>query len=137
MIRKRFQLAIWGAVLAAGGCVEAPPQVAPPALPAVAVNGSYMATIALTDMAPGFQKQWCDTKPTAPITVVDNAFRYAMAHPGMPGNPTPVYEVQIKEDGTFRVENEAGVMLGSSDGTAIKAKINGTVCYYDFSAQRL
>jgi hypothetical protein len=107
--------------------------------PVTAFDGSYRNTIRIiTSFGSGADNSgWC-TSPGQPIiTIANGQFTYAVPHPNVPGNATPVYQATMKEDGSFYGSITAGVVSGAVEGTRIVGKIDGSACLYAFSGQRV
>ena len=71
------------------------------------------------------------------ITVANGQFTYAVPHPNVPGNATPVFPATLAADGSFYGEIVAGSMSGSVSGAHIQGKIDGSACLYEFSGDRV
>jgi hypothetical protein len=76
--------------------------------------------------------------PCAAHRVRNNGFNYAMPHPNVMGNPTPVYPAYIYPDGSIRSVpgSVAGVVTGQVTGNRMEGVISGLGCEYAFTAYR-
>lgn len=104
--------------------------------PAVSWDGTYRGTVQITGQGASIQRNWCETDPQIIVQVTGNSFTYAMPHPNVPHNPTPVYSATITPDGNFRSEMVSGVISGQVVGNHMSGTINGSACIYAFSADR-
>src|SRR5262245_37365606 len=73
-------------------------------------DGSYRGKIWVTGSFGSGKdvSSWCDSPGQPSITVTKGEFTYAVPHPNVPGNATPVYPATMAEDGTFRGQIVAG-----------------------------
>ncbi len=126
-----------GVVLAAmlGACGAPPAPVE--ALPTVSYDGHYQGQVAITGVASGADKSWCDTAKTISVDVVDNAFVFSQVHPNVVQEGPISYEVAVARDGTFRGESDVtGIMSGKIDGTTMTGVVDGIGCAYSVNATR-
>ncbi len=130
--------ALIAAVTLAGCTSETKPQAGNAAAhaPTVSWDGNYRGIVRVTGLGSGVQSKWCETDPQFIVQVTGNSFTYAMPHPNVPHNPTPVYSAVIAPDGTFRTEMLSGMMAGQVVGRRMSGTINGSACVYAFSADR-
>ncbi len=70
------------------------------------------------------------------LSVVNGQFSYAVPHPNVPGNPTPVYPATLAEDGSFTGQIVAGTIAGHIQGSRIEGSIDGSACLYSFTGER-
>jgi hypothetical protein len=109
--------------------------------PATAFDGAYTNTLRLARSFGGERdvlvQEWC-TSPGQPIITVENGqFTYAVSHPNIPGNATPIYPAIVAADGSFYGAITAGVVSGQVSGKQIKGKIDGSACVYTFSGNHI
>jgi hypothetical protein len=129
------------ALLMISGCAgQTPvPQSNPgPPPPVTSLDGSYRSTIRVTGMS-GQAKgtNWCDTPGQPVITVSNGQFNYAVPHPNVPGNPTPVFAATIAPDGSFSGTANNGTISGKASGTHIDGSIDGEGCAYAITGDRM
>ena len=108
--------------------------------PSVATfDGSYRGKIWVTSSFGSGKdvSSWCASPGQPSITVTDGQFTYAVPHPNVPGNTTPVYPATMAEDGTFRGQIVAGSITGRVSGTHMEGQIDGSACQYAFSAEKV
>ena len=131
------------AVLMVSGCagpmVIMRPSVSNPTPPITAFDGSYRSTIRITGSLGSGRDTfgWCQSPGQPIITTTNGQFSYAVPHPNVPGNATPVFPATMKEDGSFYGEIISGTISGSVSGTHMQGKIDGSACIYDFSGDRI
>jgi hypothetical protein len=107
--------------------------------PATVFDGSYTNTLRIVRSFGGGKdvQEWC-TSPGQPIITVENGqFTYAVSHPNVPGNATPIYPAIMAADGSFYGAITAGVVSGRVSGKQIEGKIDGSACVYTFSGNRI
>jgi len=104
--------------------------------PAVSWDGTYRGTIQITGLGSSVQRNWCETDPQMVVQVTGNSFTYAMPHPNVPDDPTPVYSTTIAPNGVFRSEIGSGVISDQVVGSHMFGIIDGSACVYAFSADR-
>jgi len=127
-------------VLATAGCAGSMGTIHPDttAAPVTAFDGAYQTTIRITfvaDEAKG--TDWCQTPGQPVITVASGQFSYTVAHPNVPGNPSPTFQAIVSKDGTFVGQGNDGTILGQVSGTHIQGSIDGSGCGYDFTGARM
>ena len=107
--------------------------------PATSFDGRYQTQIRSTGSFGGGKdaSRWCESPGQPVITVTDGAFTYAVPHPNVPGNATPVFTATVNEDGAFSGSIVAGTMSGQIRGTQIEGRIDGSSCLYEFSGRRV
>ena len=130
---------ILAAVIALAGCAQQPTTQRSDvdvSAPTVSWNGTYRGTMRITGIGSGVQRRWCETDPQMIVQVAGNSFTYAMTHPNVPDNPTPVYSTTIAPDGVFQSQLGSGVMNGKVVGSHMSGTIDGSACVYAFSADR-
>lgn len=71
------------------------------------------------------------------LTVADGKFTYALPHPNVPGNATPVFPAMFAADGSFAGQIVAGSLTGTVTGGRIQGRIDGSACIYEFSGNRV
>jgi hypothetical protein len=106
--------------------------------PVTAFDGSYRVTLRSTGSAGAAgNTSWCASPGQPTITVTNGQFSYAVPHPNVPGNATPVYSATIEADGTFYGTIVAGSLSGMVQGTRIQGRIDGSGCLYELSGTRV
>jgi hypothetical protein len=109
----------------------------PPTLSVTAFDGSYRTTIKPAGSAKIVTTtDWCTTPGKVTVTVANGQLNYPVAHPNMPGNPTPVFLATMVEDGTFSGNTGGGHIIGRVSGSVIEGRIDGTGCLYTFTGDR-
>jgi hypothetical protein len=109
----------------------------PPPVPVTTFDGSYRATLSATGSFGSAQRNiWCESPGQERLSVVNGRFSYAVPHPSIPGNPTPVYQATLAEDGSFTGQIVAGTIAGRIQGSRIEGDIDGSACLYSFSGER-
>jgi hypothetical protein len=107
--------------------------------PATEFDGSYANTLSVVQFY-GSGKvvhDWCNSPGQPIITVENGQFAYAVPHPNIPGNATPIFAAIMAADGSFYGEIVAGVLSGRVSGKQIDGKIDGSGCIYIFSGNRI
>ncbi|HET7883503.1 MAG TPA: hypothetical protein VFL55_21640 [Acetobacteraceae bacterium] len=105
--------------------------------PVTAYDGTYRMRLRLTGGAGAAEgNTWCQSGGQPVITVTNGQFDYAVPHPNIPGNPTPVFQATMAADGSFTGAVTSGTMFGRIDGTHMEGKIDGSGCIYAFSGDR-
>jgi hypothetical protein len=131
--------------LAIGGCA-APTPPRKPAAPAVSYDGMYHGTVAVTGVGAGVPPAGCATDPHIMLQVRNNAFTYSQAHPNDNGagaaaetaETTTTYSVAIAPDGRFSGQSQVGGSItGVVSGTHMVGTIEGLVCVYSLTADRV
>jgi hypothetical protein len=106
--------------------------------PVTSFDGSYRSTIRLVGAFGAAQTtSWCNTPGQPIITVLNGQFTYAVPHPDIPGNATPIYPATMAEDGSFSGQIIAGMIYGRVQGTHLEGKIDGSACVYAFTGDRV
>jgi hypothetical protein len=140
----RIGLATLATGLALSGC--APPPPPPPPAPVVSYDGTYRGMVTLTDSGAGVPREGCITVPQIVLQVKNNAFTYTQVHPkanvtapNMPiESADAIYTVSIAPNGTFSGQSQlSGTISGVIAGTHMTGTIEGLVCVYSFSADRV
>jgi len=109
---------------------------APP--PVTSFDGSYRGAIRVTGMsAQAAGTNWCESPGQPTITVSNGQFSYAVPHPNMPGNPTPIFAATMAKDGSFSGQANNGTISGRVSGTHIEGSIDGEGCLYAFTGDRM
>ena len=108
------------------------------ARPIPSFDGLYSGSIRIRNVSSSSPSDWCETTPTMSIEVRNNGFNYAMPHPNVMGNPTPVYPAYIYPDGSIRSIPGivAGIVTGQVTGNRMEGAISGLGCEYAFTAYR-
>ena len=106
--------------------------------PMPSFDGLYSGSIQIKNVSSSSPRDWCETTPTMRIEVRNNGFNYAMSHPNVMGNPTPVYSAYIYPDGSIRSVPGivAGIVTGQVTGNRMEGAISGLGCEYAFTASR-
>ena len=108
------------------------------ALPVTSFDGTYRTTIRLAGSAePGQIASWCESPGQPVVTVADGQFTYAVQHPNVPGNPTPVFQATMARNGSFSGQVTSGTMSGRVDGMHMEGSIDGVGCLYAFTGDRI
>jgi hypothetical protein len=112
--------------------------VPPPPPPVTAFDGSYRSVLrSTTPTVEGQVFTWCDSQGQAVITVDQGRFTYAVPHPNVPGNPTPVFQATMAPDGTFAGDVVSGSLTGQISGQHLEGTISGAGCTYTLSASKV
>ena len=108
------------------------------AAPVTEFDGSYRSTIRSTG-AFGAAKTtaWCDSPGQPIITVTNGQFTYAVPHPSVPGNATPVFPATVAADGSISGQIIAGTVSGQIHGSHMEGRIDGSACNYAFAGDRM
>jgi hypothetical protein len=134
--------------LGAPGCAGPPPKqqvVAPPSV-VTTYDGRYAGTVRGTGSAGSMREDDCATPPRFSIEVVNGRFSLPVSHPqvaaatpSLADRTTPVYEASIAPDGriTGRSNQTNTTLEGQVSVRHMSGQINGLLCYYEFSANRL
>ena len=123
--------------LVLSGCSTPAPVPPPPVSAPISFDGNYIGTIRTTAQAPEARQGWCDTALQFSVSVKNNAFAYALAHPSLPASFTSTFQVTIGPDGSFNTQTTNGdtSMTGQITETRMTGQINGEGCDYAFTAQ--
>ena len=102
--------------------------------PMPSFDGLYSGSIRIRNVSSSSPRDWCETTPTMRIEVRNNGFNYAMSHPNVMGNPSPVYSAYIYPDGSIRSVPGivAGIVTGQATGNRMEGAISGLGCEYAF-----
>jgi len=131
------------------GCAGQPPSGAgaAPAPPAVSFDGMYRGTVQNTGAGSGIDPKLCAVDPALSLQVSQGAFTYVQPHPAVVGTApaltaaatTATYSATIAADGTISGTggDGGGTMTGRVTGGHMAGQINGVLCYYSFSADRI
>ena len=136
--RERRCLVLTLAIAGCAGPMGTIHPVPAPPPPVTAFDGSYRSLLRTT--TPGSEGQvftWCDSRGQAVITVEQGKFTYAVPHPNVPGNPTPVFQAVMAPDGTFAGDIVSGSMTGQIAGSRLEGTISGAGCTYTLSASKI
>jgi len=134
-------ISLYAISLLLGGCAGPMGPVrpaSPPPQPVTTFDGSYRTTIkSESSFGSPQENAWCDT-PGQPVIAVSNGqFTYSVPHPNVPGEPTPVYLVNMAQDGSFYGETINGSVSGQVRGSSIRARIDGSACIYTITGTRI
>lgn len=106
--------------------------------PVTAFDGSYQTTLRSTEsFGSTMVSAWCESPGQSVVTISGGTFTYAVPHPNVPGNATPVYTATLADDGSFSGQIVAGTLTGRINGTQITGEIDGSACIYQLSGQRI
>ncbi len=135
---RRRCLALALAITGCAGPMGTIHAVPPPPPPVTAFDGSYRSVLrTTTPAAEGQVFTWCDSQGQAVITVDQGRFTYAVPHPNVPGNPTPVFQATMAADGTFSGDVISGSLTGHIAGARLDGAISGAGCTYTLSASKI
>jgi len=110
----------------------------PPPPPVTAFDGSYRSTLLSNTPAQAGQVfSWCQSPGQAVITVDKGVFTYAVSHPNVPGNPTPVFQATVAPDGSFAGQAISGSVTGQITGPRLEGKLDGMGCVYSLTGNRI
>ena len=105
--------------------------------PVTAFDGSYQTTLRSTEsFGSKMVSAWCESPGQPVVTIANGAFTYAVPHPNVPGNATPVFTARLSDDGSFSGQIVAGTLIGHISGTQITGTIDGSACIYELSGAR-
>jgi hypothetical protein len=111
---------------------------APPAPPVTTFDGQYRTTIALTGTAgAGTETAWCKTPGQPVVTISNGKITYAVPHPNISGNPTPMFQATMATDGSFSGRVNDGSLSGHVQGTHLEGTIEGVSCIYAIAGNRI
>jgi hypothetical protein len=100
-------------------------------------DGSYQTTIHITNIAPEAKgSNWCETPGQPTITVTNGQFSYAVPHPNVPANITPIFSATMAPNGSFLGQTVDGTISGQVHGTHMEGSIDGQGCGYGFAGDR-
>ena len=134
--------------IATASCAGPAPQSRPAAVPraAVSYDGRYEGTIRVAGGSVSMNPQECAAPPRFAVEVRNNRFSLAQPHSDVAAgtsslrdSSTPVYNATVRPDGTISgISNETNVPIeGRISGAHMVGQINGLLCYYDFTADRV
>lgn len=127
------------ALAVVAGCAAQPQPPIAPAQSSAAFDGTYVGTVRVTGIGAGGERvrSICQTTPAFNVTIVDSAFTYAQPHPRYPGNPVVTYSVVISPTGYVSgTSDRNGALEGRIIDGRLSGTINGSGCFYVFSAQK-
>jgi hypothetical protein len=125
----------------AAGCAGSmgtirPKPAGPP--PVTAFDGSYSNTIIVIATARNAtDAPACQTPGQPIIKVTDGRFSYAVPHPAIRGNPTPIFQATVAPDGSFSGKVNDGSLHGRIDGNHLEGGIDGVLCRYGITGNRM
>jgi hypothetical protein len=106
--------------------------------PATGFDGSYRNTIVVTGTAGKMMDtSWCQSPGQPIITVANGHLSYAVPHPNIPGNATPVFQATMAEDGSFFGRVNDGSLSGRVRGSHLEGRIDGVSCRYAITGDRV
>ncbi len=122
------------------GCY--PPPLATPTPPSRITtkiyDGNYRGIVALTYVAPGAERGWCETQPQVTFTIAEGVLSYAQPHPGYPGAPVVTYNATVTADSQFSgLSDRNGIITGSVADTHVTAQLDGLGCGYSLSGDKI
>jgi hypothetical protein len=134
--------------IAVSGCAGPAQQIQSAAGPSVSssYDGRYAGTVKVTGGSVGMSARDCETPQGISIDVKNNQFSLAQPHPNVGESTpslrektTPVYNATIRSDGSIvgTSGNSTATMVGRISGTHMSGQINGLLCYYEFTADRV
>jgi hypothetical protein len=116
------------------GTMRPDPSLTPPA---TAFDGSYRNTLVVTGTAGKMMEPtWCESPGQPIITVANGQFSYAVPHPNIPGNATPVFQATMAQDGSFSGRVNDGFLSGHVHGTHLEGNIDGVSCRYAITGEK-
>lgn len=105
--------------------------------PVTAFDGSYRTTLRSTEsFGSSAETAWCESPGQPVVTITNGGFTYAVPHPNIPGNATPLFTATVAEDGSFAGKIVAGTLTGQISGSRITGQIDGSACMYELSGER-
>lgn len=114
---------------------------------AVSFDGHYEGSVQVTGVASGSDIRECAIDPRLSVQVTNDTFIYAQSHPNLvntapdltASTTTATYNATISADGSIKGDsgNLNGNIEGRMSGTRMVGLINGLVCYYTFTADRV
>ncbi len=106
--------------------------------PVTAFDGSYRNTIAvIATTRNGADAPACQTPGQPIITVASGRFTYAVPHPMIRGNPTPIFQATVAQDGSFAGQVNDGSLQGHIQGNHLEGDIAGLACRYAITGNRM
>ena len=128
-------------MLVVGGCAGPMGQIRsePPAPPPItSFDGAYRTTIRVANSFGVAQTTtWCESPGQPIVTIANGQFVYAVPHPNVPGEATPVFPATMVEDGTFYGQVIGGTISGQVQGARMEGRIDGSACLYAFTGNRM
>ena len=109
-------------------------------------DGHYQGTVRLIGAGSGIDPEQCATDPHLALDVARNQFVYEQTHPRVAGSSpgltaastSMVYPAAIGPDGTFAGSSQKGGSIsGTITGRHMTGDIQGLLCRYSFSADRV
>jgi hypothetical protein len=107
-----------------------PPVVAGPPLKPAPIDGTYDG---IRSVIRGGNVS-CGTQDPITLHVANHAFHYVLNQPGIPWQPTRVFDVTIAPDGSFQTQAGTAYMRGLVGGGHMQGEISGDACAYAFEA---
>ena len=107
----------------------------PPPPTVTSFDGSYRDTIRITSKI--MDASWCQTSGQPTITVQNGHFGYAVQQSNVSDSPTKIFQADMAQDGSFRGQTNSGITSGRVSGTHIEGRLDGAVCIYAFSGDRM
>jgi hypothetical protein len=114
----------------------------------VSFDGHYEGSVQVTGVATGVDRHQCATNPRLSLEVIHNTFSYIQSHPDVAGEAnTPTYDpkaMAVTYSGTIApnglITGNSGLggsIQGTVSGTHMSGTINGLLCGYSFTADRV
>lgn len=138
---------VLGATLAACSNRPAPPAMTSSAPQSASFDGRYEGSVQVSGVASGGTLSNCETDRRLTLQVVGGTFTYVQRHPNIehtgpsltPEATTATYTATISADGSVRGDSgeDNGQLSGTVLGTHMKGRIDGVLCHYTFSADRV
>lgn len=117
------------------------------ASPPVSFDGRYRGSVQVTGAAGGFDPQVCATDPRLSLQVANGAFSFTQSHPNLAGTSpglisettSSTYSATIAPDGSITGNSgeQNGTVEGEVSGAHMSGTINGFICFYKFTADRV
>jgi hypothetical protein len=117
------------------GTIRRPPPGPPPV---TAFDGSYRITIVVAGAARNAADvSLCQTPGQPIVTIAGGKLSYAVPHPKISGNPTPIFQAAMAHDGSFSGQVPDGSLYGHIEGSYLVGEIDGVSCRYGVTGERI
>jgi hypothetical protein len=132
-----FRLSPLVVVLTIAGCAGpmGTMRTDPAPMPVATFDGSYRSTIRVTSA--NVVPLWCNTPGQEIITVTNDQFTYLVPHIDVTGSPPAMFPAVMAQDGSFKGATNDGIITGQIDGTHMEGRLDGELCTYAFTADRM
>ena len=107
----------------------------PVPVPVATFDGSYRSTLRITSASA--KAFWCNTPGQPVITVANGQFTYLVAHIDVTGSPPAMFPATMARNGSFKGATNDGIISGQMDGTHMEGTLDGELCTYSFTADRM